>query len=199
LIWARLPFTTSTAANYWLRFSVRTSLVTEFDTAISYDVTAGVGPFNESYVSSFFEDLNSTAPDYPFSILPYSYYGMVNNLITNSAISTVVDSITCRDEDADCAAYLLSGGVWETAPWMPPGFEDHPIVRIDNVPAVQVDFQGKHGPKDFNTTDCQLLGSDEDMIAAEICVRATKSGAIYAGSSRFIRLHRWWDLRGVPY
>ena len=112
---------------------------------------------------------------------------MVNNLITNSAISTVVDSITCRDKDTDCASYLLSGGVWETAPWMPSGYEDHPIVRIDNVPAVQVDFQGKHGPKDFNTTtDCQLLGSGEDLIAAEVCVRETQSGVIYAGALRFI-------------
>jgi hypothetical protein len=66
---------------------------------------------------------------------------------------------------------------------MPPGHEEHPLVRLDNVPAIQVDFRGKHGPKNFKKKECQLLGTDMDgnLIAAELCISKIESGGIYAG------------------
>jgi hypothetical protein len=156
--------------------------VTVFDTAESYNVTAGVGPFNASYIPGFLETLNSTAPEYPFSILPYTYYGMINNLISNPIISSAADTTACLDDEEDCASYLLSGGVWQTAPWMPSTHPDYPLVKLDNVPTIQVDFRGKHGPRAFRDEDCQLVGSPLALIGAEFCVREMGSnGALYGG------------------
>jgi len=129
------------------------------------------------------EAIKSTAPDYPYSILPYSYYGMISNLVLNPIISTVMDTTTCIN-DTECASYLLSGGVWVTAPWMPADHPEYPLVSLDNVPAIQVDFRGKHGPKDFKESDCQLIGSADELIGAELCIREEGSGEIYAGKAR---------------
>jgi hypothetical protein len=64
---------------------------------------------------------------------------------------------------------------------MPADHPDYPLVWLKDVPAIQVDFSGKHGPKDFKKSDCQLLGSDKDLIGAELCIREKGSGEIYAG------------------
>lgn len=99
----------------------RTSLVVVFDTAHSYPVTARVGPFNASYVKLFFDYLNSLAPNYPFKVLPYAYFGEINDLISNYFYATTADPIQCEPENENttafqCAAYLLSGGVVDATP-----------------------------------------------------------------------------------
>ncbi|KAK0616412.1 hypothetical protein B0T14DRAFT_568017 [Immersiella caudata] len=147
----------------------RTSLITVFDTATVYDVTAGIGPFNGSYVLPFlakWHDVDNV------TTVPYSYSSVVHNLITNTLFSTVGDPIQCQrsNRDLECASYILSGGLSMAAPWTPSGMPDYPLVRIPKVPAIQLEFQGRSGLKSFATDDCTLFGSNDTLIAAEFCL-----------------------------
>jgi hypothetical protein len=142
-------------------------------------VVAGVGPFDGSLVNSFFDSLKKTAPTYPFTILPFSYYSVVWNLLANPVYTTVIDPIACKPVPGslECASYLMSGGLALMAPW-PGGFTDYPLVFAQNVPAVQLEFQGRSGGM---TGDCRVLGSKNTLIAAEVCIEKVGASTIYAG------------------
>ncbi|KAH8671538.1 hypothetical protein BX600DRAFT_434637 [Xylariales sp. PMI_506] len=157
----------STYAN---SYKAQTSIVTVYDTAYEYEVTSGIGPFNSSYVDQFVDSLQ----DPPFSVIPYSYSSVVYNLVTNSLFSTITEPLGCQrsDRDLNCESYILSGGLSMTAPWTPPGNLDHPLVRIANVPSIQVEFLGHSGNISFESSDCVLFGSNETYIAAELCLAA---------------------------
>jgi hypothetical protein len=145
-----------------------------------YNVTAGIGPFNASYVQPFMEQLSATDNNTQHTILPYTYYGWANNIVTNPTLSTVMEPSSSGPANI---SYLLSGGVWGAAPWVPRDHEDQMFVRLDQVPGMQLDFQGKHGPNDFQKDQCRVLGNrdDDNLIAAELCLRTTDTGGIYAG------------------
>lgn len=149
-----------------------------FDTALVYDVTSGIGPFNSSYVGPFIQSLS----DGSSKVIPYSYSSVVYNLITNTLFSTVAEPLLCTpsEGDIDCASYILSGGLSFAAPWTPAGHQGHPLVRIGDVPAVQVEFHGRSGPRSFNDSDCVLFGSEGALIAAELCL-ASVDGSMHAG------------------
>ena len=153
---------------------VRTSLIVVFDTVHSDTVTAGVGPFNASYVAPFFESLKALEPGYPFNILPYSYTGQVHDLITNPFYTTTTDPIECQnngqDSVAQCAAYLLSGGIVNMVPWIDEGFPEHSQIRIERAPAIHVEFTSLPAGKTFDAASCQLFGSNTTIIAAKFCL-----------------------------
>jgi len=155
--------------------------VTVFDTATVYDVTAGIGPFNASYVGPFLEALTSDG----FTTVPYTYSSLVHNLITNNLFSTIAEPLGCErsERDLDCASYIVSGGLGMVAPWTPLGNPDHQLVRIPEVPAIQVEFQGRSGEKTFNSDECVLFGSNDTLIAAELCLSVTSNGSLHAGKS----------------
>jgi len=152
-----------------------------FDTARVYDVTAGIGPFTSSYVPPFLEKWHDADN---ITTVPYSFSSVVHNLITNNLFSTVADPIQCQHSgrDLECASYILSGGLSMVAPWTPSGMPDYQLVRIPKVPAVQVEFRGRSGPKSFATDDCMLFGSNDTLIAAELCLSVTNDGALHAGN-----------------
>lgn len=153
-----------------------------FDTALVYDVTSGVGPFNASYVGSFIGSFQDPETDPPTTIVPYAYSSVVHNLITNSLFSTVAEPIHCEpsDRDLECASYILSGGLSMAAPWTPDGNPDHPLVRIRHVPTIQAEFQGRSGAKSFSDSDCLFFGSERSRIAAELCLSAI-GGSMHVG------------------
>ncbi|KAK4443151.1 hypothetical protein QBC34DRAFT_311616 [Podospora aff. communis PSN243] len=157
----------------------RTSLITVFDTAEVYDVTAGIGPFNASYVGPFIDFWQSDGS----SVVPYSLYSVTHNLITNNLFSSVADPLECQrsERHLDCASYILSGGLSMVAPWTPPGNPDHQLVSIPEVPTVQAEFNGRSGPKSFQPDDCVLFGSNQTHIAAELCLALTDDNALHAG------------------
>ncbi|KAK5653205.1 hypothetical protein OQA88_9103 [Cercophora sp. LCS_1] len=159
----------------------RTSLITVFDTALVYDVTSGTGPFNASYVGTFVSALRDQDTDPPVAIVPYAYSSIVHNLITNSLYSTVAEPLRCQpsERDLECASYMLSGGLSLAAPWTPSGNPDHRLVRIKEVPVVQVEFHGRSGATSFSESDCLLFGSDRTRIAAELCL-ALAQGSMHA-------------------
>jgi len=156
-----------------------------FDTTHSYAVTAGVGPFNASLVAPFFEDLRDLAPGYQFNTLPYSYYGLVNDLITNPFYTTTAEPVQCQaakeDGADDCAAYLMSGGVMMTTPWIPTGFPDHPQILVENVPAVHVEFSPLPTEKSFDDASCRLFGSNTTRIGVKFCLSQSAPTKLDAG------------------
>ncbi|KAK1750897.1 hypothetical protein QBC47DRAFT_88788 [Echria macrotheca] len=162
----------------------RTSLVTVFDTASTYRATAGVGPFNASYIAPFFEGLKARSPGYQFNVLPYSYYGPVHDLVTNSFFTTTADPIACQpgeqDHTAGCAAYLLSGGVVGATPWIPSGYPDHPQVLIEKTPMVHAEFDTLL-TSPFDDKTCQVFGSNATNIAARFCLAQLSPTKLAAG------------------
>ena len=152
-----------------------------YDTAHSYPVTAGVGPFNASYISPFFNYLSDLAPDYQFKVLPYSYYGGVHNLITNPFYTTTTEPVLCQpdghDDTGHCASYLLSGGVVGTTPWIPTGYPDHPQVLVDKAPVIHVEFRALPTDMKFDNKSCQVIGSNSTTIAAKLCLERGESRA----------------------
>lgn len=143
--------------------------MTVFDTAAIWDVTSGIGPFNESYVDPFMQSM--TSPESPQVALHYSYYSNVHNLITNPLFSTIASPQHCTptDDNISCASYILTGGLSLTAPWTPPGHPSHPLVRIRRVPAIQLDFHPPPPPA-FPPSSCTTLGSPTALISAKLCL-----------------------------
>ncbi|KAK0627904.1 hypothetical protein B0T14DRAFT_422946 [Immersiella caudata] len=182
---ARLCLTTFPWVAGILLFA-RTSLITVFDTALVYNVTSGIGPFNASYVDSFINAFQDQDTSPPTTIVPYAYSSVVHNLITNSLFSTVAEPILCQpsERDLDCASYVVSGGLSLAAPWTPTGNPDHPLVRIRGVPAIQTEFQGRRGAgSSFLDSDCIFFGSrtNRSRIAADLCLSASPDGLLHAG------------------
>jgi len=133
----------------------------------TYNITAGVGAFDGKLVHPYLEYLASLSPEYPFQVLPYTYYAAVYNLVANSMFSTVAEPIDCQGEW--CVAYLLSGGVIMATPWIPEGNTTYPMVKLDNVPSMHLEFESTVGD-DFHEEDCQAFGSDDTKIGVRFCV-----------------------------
>lgn len=148
---------------------VNTSIVTVYDTVHTYNATAGVGPFNASLVEPFTRRLRASAPAYPYEIVPFTYLAAVYFLVVNPLISTVASPVVTCLAGNQCVSYLLSGGLEMVAPWMPSGYDRHSMVRIDNAPAVQLDFWG---PADdgFLETDCDDFGKTGFNIGIRLCM-----------------------------
>ncbi|KAK8099580.1 uncharacterized protein PG998_012821 [Apiospora kogelbergensis] len=167
LLWS---FNVSGSSKAWtiMRYSHNTSNVTIYETALNYNVTAGVGSFNGSYVHPFLDYLKSLAPDYPYTTLPYSYYTLAGSLVTYATLASVADLIYCRGDG--CFSYLLSAGLELTLPRVPQGYSDYPLVRVVEIPTVQVEF-ALLGPHEQNTNhDCTVYGAAETSIGIELCL-----------------------------
>ena len=158
--------------------------MTIYDTVDSFKVSAGVGHFNASYVDGFFQTLADTAPDYPYNIVPYTFYGIVYNLVTNPLFTTSVDPIDCEksDDSIDCQAYLLSGGLSLVTPFNPGGNRDYPLVRIADTPTIQLDFAGRRKlPSSFQGSDCDVFSSNDTLIAVKLCVSKLPDDTLQTG------------------
>jgi len=151
--------------------SVRTSTVTVYDTATTYNVTAGVGLFNGSLVAPFIENLHKTAPGYPFETMPYSYYMLSSNLVANPLYSTWSDPVQCDHQAGECDSYVLSGGVVMSTPWIPTGYANHPLVKIEETPVLQLDFLRGNGTTNFRDTDCLYFGQRKVLMGIRFCLR----------------------------
>lgn len=159
---------------------VNTSLTTVYDTAETFNVTAGVGPFNGSLVQPFMNFLQSTAPGYPYAILPFTYFAAVYILVVNPLISTISEPVHCVG--TGCVSYLLSGGLEMVAPWQNSEHAGYPMVKIENAPSMQFDFSG---PVDsaFSESDCDVFGQQGFAIGIKMCVArdAGTEGSLRAG------------------
>jgi len=157
---------------------VDTSFVTVFDTVDTYNVTGGVGTFNASLVDPFLKYLNSLAPGYDKNVLPYTYYAAAYTLLLNPLISTISEPVACTPgSGVACFSYLLSGGLEMVTPWAPRAdwYTDHPMVRIEHIPAMQLDFQSPLQNDSFADADCDVFGEDGVAIGIRLCVSQVAS------------------------
>lgn len=162
-----------------------TNLMTVYDTAYSYNVSAGVGSFNASLVEPFISYLQGLSPTYPYTVLPYTYYAAAYTLVLNPLITTIVDPVSCTSQKSgDCISYLLTGGLEMVAPWVPSEHTDYPMIKVDNAPAVQMDFSGvlevDHEP--FADSNCDIYGDSETTIGIKLCVEEKSAGTLRSGS-----------------
>lgn len=161
-----------------------TSLVTVYDTAYTYDASAGVGPFNASLVQPFLSFLQGLSPDYPFTVLPYSYYAAAYTLVLNPLIATTANPVDCSEHiEGNCMSYLFTGGLEMVAPWSPAGYDDFGLVKVDNVPAVQIDFSGvlDIDQELFQPLNCDIYGDSDTSIGIQLCVEQHSAGTFRAG------------------
>ncbi|KAK3315493.1 hypothetical protein B0H66DRAFT_642710 [Apodospora peruviana] len=156
---------------------VNTKRVTVYDTVLTYNVTAGIGPFNASYVDPFFENLKSLSPGYTHQVLPYSSYAAVHDLIANPALVSDSSPVQCPESSA-CDSYFLSGGIAMTTPWMPSmPFASQRLARVTDVQGIQFDFEAGSGDGyNFSSADCETYGAEGVLIAIKVCLYICQSG-----------------------
>ncbi|KAJ8128335.1 hypothetical protein O1611_g5298 [Lasiodiplodia mahajangana] len=163
-----------------------TSLTTVYDTASMYNATAGVGPFNQSLIQPFMDALHSTAPDYPYEVLPYTYYAAVYTLVLNPLVTSISKPVAC--ETRSCISYLLSGGLEYVAPWVPQGNDDHDLIKIGKVPSVQLDFET--GPSsEFLETECETFGEFGFTIGIRLCIAESQTSHRLLRAGLFVCLN----------
>ncbi|KAI0438358.1 hypothetical protein F4803DRAFT_569647 [Xylaria telfairii] len=163
-----------------------TSLTTVYDTASTYNATAGVGPFNHSLIQPFMDALHRSAPGYPYTVLPYTYYAAVYTLVLNPLVTSISKPVACKT--GGCTSYLLSGGLEYVAPWVPQGNDGHDLVKIDKVPSVQLDFETSPSSK-FLETECETFGEFGFTIGIRLCIAESQTSHALIRAGLFVCLN----------
>ncbi|KAG4439159.1 hypothetical protein IFR05_005358 [Cadophora sp. M221] len=180
--WAVLRLTAIVAT--WLAgilLFLKTSLRTEYDPVYTYEVTAGIGAFNGSYVRSFLDDLRNSQPGYNSTIVPFNLMAMSYNLVGNPMQATIAKPVddSCGDVTNPCDSYLFTGGISMTTPWAPTDHPSSPLINIYDLPAVQFDFKRDIGNIHvFSDNECGLYGSDGTLVGVRIyvCTNGIRNG-----------------------
>ncbi|KIW23718.1 hypothetical protein, variant [Cladophialophora immunda] len=161
----------------------RTRLVVEYESVKTYNVTAGVGEFNGSYIPEYLQQFQDTNAGYNYSVLPYSTVVTASNLVVNPMHSTAIDPVICASGRV-CHGYLMSGGLIMTTPWPPTDYPSYPVVTIRDAPSTQIDFvRGIHNDTFVDSEDCLVFGADGFLIGIKFCLARSQSapGSLFAG------------------
>ncbi|EEP79552.1 predicted protein [Uncinocarpus reesii 1704] len=180
----RLSLTVAVLLSGVLLFA-NTLLVTGYDAVYTYDVTAGVGQFNGSFVTPYIQKLQNLSPEYPYRVVPYTALSTVYSLIVNPMHSSISRPIAC--DDADCDSYLLSGGLIMTTPWPPTSHPSDPVIQIYDVQSAQMEFRRNIEEGDgFVDGDCTVFGDEISVIGIRLCLANSRknSGSVIAGSRK---------------
>lgn len=80
-------------------------------------------------------------------------------------------------------SYLFTGGLEMVAPWTPSGYDDFSLVKVENVPAVQIDFSGvlEIDQEPFQSSDCDIYGDSDTAIGIRLCVEEYSPGTLRSG------------------
>ncbi|KAI1967016.1 hypothetical protein LOZ58_000509 [Ophidiomyces ophidiicola] len=162
-----------------------TSLATGYDALYSYNVTAGVGQFNGSFVEPYLQKLQNLTPEYPYRIISYTTLSTAYNLVVNPMHSVIIPPISCKEDG--CDSYLLSGGLVMTTPWPPTDHPSHPVIQIYNVPSTQIEFRRNIDEgESFLNDDCTMFGDQSSLIGIKLCLAHSRkvNGSVIAGKYR---------------
>ncbi|KAL3458892.1 hypothetical protein BJX64DRAFT_291799 [Aspergillus heterothallicus] len=162
-----------------------TSMGMTYNSVQSYTVTAGVGPFNGSYVARYRQRLQDMETGYQHTIVPFSVQAIVYNLVTNPLHSVAghpVPTGACvRDA---CDSYLLPGGLISGTPWPPLMKQWAPVIEFPKVPACQIDFRNGNDDGDvFSDQDCSAFGGNMTLLGVRFCLARSRilEGTYIAG------------------
>ncbi|KAL3477565.1 hypothetical protein BJX99DRAFT_257378 [Aspergillus californicus] len=164
-----------------------TSIGVKYGSVFDYQVTAGVGQFNGSYVRPYVQLLQDRNPNYPWTIVPYSMQAIVYNLVINpihSIGSTPSPVSECTEDDPRCDSYLLPGGLFTATPWPPTNHPEAPMIQMVDVPSCQVDFKAGLNEADaFLGEDCTVFGANATLASIKFCVSKSRTvnGSFAAG------------------
>ncbi|KAL4994396.1 hypothetical protein BDV10DRAFT_189064 [Aspergillus recurvatus] len=186
-IWPLLRLTLTTAL--WVSGMIvfaDTDIGAVYEPVFNYEVTAGVGQFNGSYVGSYIELLQDreTGSGYSYTVVPYWMQAVVNNLVTNpmhSVAGRPVPAGACVEHE--CDSYLLPGGLIGASPWPPTNHPSAPMVRMDDAPSVQLDFAAGLRGHSFSEDECTVFGGNNTVVGISFCVAdsQTVNGSFAAG------------------
>lgn len=161
---------------------VNTSLVTVYEPSFTYDLLAGVGQFNGSYVGPFIEHYQVQEVNKSIEVVPYTSLAPSYNLVSNPIYSIGSEPINCTEDD--CESYLLTGGLALARPWAPTNYTHDPVIVIKNVLGTQIDFQPGFAPGEIlEDSDCDLFYQEPYLIAIRLCVAQSRGsqGSYIAG------------------
>jgi hypothetical protein len=163
-------------------FSVKTSLSVIYEPVFTYDVRAGIGPFNGSYVETYIKAFNTMNEGYDLNVVPYSDMATIQSLVVNPMHSVQTEPVTCSA--AQCDSYLLPGGLATATPWPPVNYTGEDVIVIASAPATQVDFRDGLAQGDsFQHDDCDTFGAEDVYIGLRFCSAWSnvQEGALIAG------------------
>ncbi|KAF2005758.1 hypothetical protein P154DRAFT_551439 [Amniculicola lignicola CBS 123094] len=162
---------------------VRANVVTAYETAMTYDVTAGVGQFKGEYVQSYTNALQAIVPEYNFTVVPSSILKTAYSLAGNSMHLVTSKPVHCDG----CDSYLMTGGMLSTTPWPPQGHDGYSMINLKNVPASQIEFRRGIAAEDaFTDEDCSQYGDKSFLIGIKVCVAKSKSYPGFLAAGLFV-------------
>src|ERR1700753_4337181 len=71
-----------------------------------------------------------------------------------------------------------------TTPWPPTDYASSPVVVLEKVPSIQIDFvRGIHNDTFIDSEDCLVVGQDGFLIGFKVCLAKSQStpGSLFAG------------------
>ncbi|KAI9146898.1 hypothetical protein HJFPF1_13468 [Paramyrothecium foliicola] len=165
---------------------INTSSPMVYDHGYSYNITAGVGPFNSSLVRPFINFTQSLAPpDSEETVLPQTYLSTVNMLVMSPVITMSAPQARGATQDDDGTSYLMVGGLESVTPWVPETYHEYGQVRLDKVPSIQLNFNLSTNTT-FSDGDCDTFGQDGISIGMRLCVSNDPSRPASIRSGLFI-------------
>jgi hypothetical protein len=124
--------------------------------------------------------LAGNAPDYKYQVTPYSYFAPIYNLVINPMHSAAVPAVNCSG--ASCSSYLLTGGLEMVTPWIPLENMDYPLVKLDSVTSVHLEFHTHLEDTAFANEYCDVYGAPNVTIGIKVCVsKDTETGSYKTG------------------
>lgn len=143
----------------------------------TFQVTAGTGPFNGSFVEPFLDSIGN--------VVPYWALASTYNFIVNPLFSIPSSPISCLSKGIQCDSYLFPGGTYLMYPPLinPPPSVDSTVIIYD-APGTQIDFsRGLDATDQFISQDCIVYGNNNSRVGVEFCLAASQAseGSILAG------------------
>jgi hypothetical protein len=166
----------------FLIFEVGTSLVTNYQSSFVYNITAGIGQYNGSFVEPYLEKLQSHGGNSTQKVLPYSSLARAYNLVSNPIHTVSMPPIDCTGEG--CYSFLMTGGLDLTTPLPHMESPSSPLVEIPEVMGRQIEYQMGLADGDvLGESDCTMYSDDITIIAIRFCLAESRvnDGAFIAG------------------
>ncbi|EXJ60641.1 hypothetical protein A1O7_04794 [Cladophialophora yegresii CBS 114405] len=151
--------------------NIRVSTV--YDAFYTSSVTAGAAVFDGSFAKAMVAAFNGSIT---YQILAFS-----NTFVTNTQFSVRSTPVSCA---AQYDSYIFPGAMWSLNVTLPANSSDETVVKIENSPAIQIDFNQSIANGDsFLPHDCTVYGEDGSNVGIELCLAKSKvsSGWMIAG------------------